>query len=171
MTASLPPFLFRLTRSPRCVALTHRPKSAHAPQRPRPFSGRPTTGPLGPGCSRCDRLPRGLQLHLSPRVDLAQHRGARVCLAAHRPHHGRLAGEYDAELKGFYATVAKAYPWAAESGLFALPKVCEGSAVRGSFCVDACVPSSRCAADYAPNVVRIRDPVHIHSRKPGEQCV
>lgn len=32
-------------------------------------------------------------------------------------------GEYDAELKGFYATVAKAYPWAVESGLFTLPKV------------------------------------------------
>ena len=32
-------------------------------------------------------------------------------------------GEYDAEVKGFFAAIAKAYPWAASSGLFTLPKV------------------------------------------------
>lgn len=32
-------------------------------------------------------------------------------------------GEYDAELKGFFATVATAYPWTNSSGLFTLPKV------------------------------------------------
>ena len=32
-------------------------------------------------------------------------------------------GEYDAEVKGFYAALATAYPWAANSGLISLPKV------------------------------------------------
>jgi hypothetical protein len=73
-------------------------------------------------------------------------------------------GEYDGELKGIYAAVAAAYPWAASSGLFTLPKVLMdvGSCVV-YVKIDASIsrPRSDAAADHAANVLRVRDDVHV----------